>query len=79
MLLSESPPTPDLLSRLPVVGPVSRAVGQETNLIFYLMVTGKRPFKGDTVSTICYHIVHSAPEPIPSASSRQATPASVRK
>ena len=38
MLLSESPPTPDLLSRLPVVGPVSRAVGQDTNLIFYLMV-----------------------------------------
>ena len=38
MSLSESLPTPGLLSRLPVVGPVSRAVGQDTNLIFYLMV-----------------------------------------
>jgi len=33
-------------------------------VIFYLMVTGKRPFKGDTITTICYHIVHSEPEPI---------------
>jgi serine/threonine-protein kinase len=35
-------------------------------VIFYLMATGRRPFKGDTVSTICYHIVHSPPEPISS-------------
>lgn len=34
-------------------------------VVFYLMVTGKRPFKGDTISAICYHIVHSAPEPLP--------------
>jgi serine/threonine-protein kinase len=34
-------------------------------VVFYLMVTGKRPFKGDTISAICYHIVHSPPEPVP--------------
>lgn len=34
-------------------------------VVFYLMVTGRRPFKGDTISAICYHIVHSAPEPLP--------------
>jgi serine/threonine protein kinase len=34
-------------------------------VVFYLMVTGRRPFKGDTVSSICYHIVHSPPEPLP--------------
>ena len=34
-------------------------------VVFYLMVMGKRPFKGDTISAICYHIVHSPPEPVP--------------
>jgi len=34
-------------------------------VVFYLLVTGKRPFKGDTVSSVCYHIVHSVPEPVP--------------
>ena len=38
MSLSESLPSPGLLSRLPVIGPVSRAVGQDINLIFYLLV-----------------------------------------
>jgi hypothetical protein len=28
-------------------------------------VTGRRPFKGDTVSSVCYHIIHSSPEPVP--------------
>ena len=35
-------------------------------VVLYLMVTGRRPFKGDTVSSVCYHIVHSQPEPVPS-------------
>lgn len=34
-------------------------------VVLYLMVTGRRPFKGDTISAICYHIVHSPPEPVP--------------
>jgi serine/threonine-protein kinase len=31
-------------------------------VVFYLMVTGKRPFKGETISSVCYHIVHSSPD-----------------
>jgi serine/threonine-protein kinase len=34
-------------------------------VVFYLLVTGRRPFKGDTVSSVCYHIIHSSPEPVP--------------
>ncbi len=34
-------------------------------VVFYLLLTGRRPFKGDTISSVCYHIVHSAPEPVP--------------
>lgn len=34
-------------------------------VVFYLLVTGKRPFKGETISSICYHIVHSLPDPLP--------------
>ena len=34
-------------------------------VILYLLLTGRRPFKGDTISSICYHIVHSAPDPVP--------------
>lgn len=33
-------------------------------VVFYLLLTGRRPFKGDTVSSVCYHIIHSAPEPV---------------
>ena len=33
-------------------------------VVFYLLLTGHRPFKGDTVSSVCYHIVHSPPEPV---------------
>lgn len=33
-------------------------------VVFYLMLTGKRPFKGETISSICYHIVHSPPSEI---------------
>jgi hypothetical protein len=38
MSVSQSLPAPGLLSRLPLVGPISRAVGQDINLIFYLLV-----------------------------------------
>ncbi len=34
-------------------------------VVFYLLLTGHRPFRGDTVSSVCYHIVHSQPEPVP--------------
>jgi len=32
-------------------------------VVLFLMLTGKRPFVGDTISTVCYHIVHSPPQP----------------
>ncbi len=38
-------------------------------VVFYLMLTGKRPFKGETISSICYHIVHTVPDPLPEDSS----------
>ncbi len=31
-------------------------------VVFYLMLIGKRPFKGETISSVCYHIVHSSPD-----------------
>ena len=34
-------------------------------VVFYLMLVGRRPFKGDTISSVCYHIVHGQPEPLP--------------
>jgi predicted Ser/Thr protein kinase len=34
-------------------------------VLLYLLLTGRRPFKGETVSSICYHIVHSPVEPLP--------------
>lgn len=34
-------------------------------ICFYYALAGKRPFKGDTISSICYHIVHSPPLPLP--------------
>ncbi len=34
-------------------------------VVLYLMLTGKRPFRGDTVSSVCYHIVHGQAEPLP--------------
>lgn len=34
-------------------------------VVFYLMLTGKRPFKGETISSICYHIVHTVPDQLP--------------
>lgn len=38
MSLSETLPARGLMDRLPVVGPISRAVGQDTNVLFYLLV-----------------------------------------
>lgn len=32
-------------------------------VVLFLMLTGERPFRGDTISTVCYHIVHSPPQP----------------
>ncbi len=32
-------------------------------VVLFQVLSGQRPFKGDTVSTICYHIVHSSPQP----------------
>ncbi len=34
-------------------------------VVMYQMLAGQRPFRGDTVSTICYQIVHGHPEPDP--------------
>lgn len=34
-------------------------------VVFYLMLTGKRPFRGETISSICYHIVHTPPDTLP--------------
>ncbi len=34
-------------------------------VVFYLMLVGRRPFKGDTISSVCYHIVHGLAEPLP--------------
>jgi serine/threonine protein kinase len=32
-------------------------------VVFFEMLTGQRPFRGETVSSICYQIVHAAPKP----------------
>jgi eukaryotic-like serine/threonine-protein kinase len=32
-------------------------------VVLFEMLTGQRPFRGDTISTICYQIVHAAPKP----------------
>ncbi len=32
-------------------------------VVLFVMLTGERPFQGDTISTVCYHIVHSPPRP----------------
>ncbi len=34
-------------------------------VVFYLMLAGRRPFKGETISSVCYHIVHGEAEPMP--------------
>jgi hypothetical protein len=38
MSLSETFPARGLMNRIPVVGPISRAVGKDTDLVFYLLV-----------------------------------------
>ena len=32
-------------------------------VVLFEMLTGQRPFRGETISTICYQIVHAAPKP----------------
>ncbi len=34
-------------------------------VVLYLMVTGERPIQGDTISSICYQIVHEEPRSLP--------------
>lgn len=34
-------------------------------VVLYLMVSGQRPFQGETVSSVCYQIVHAPPKPLP--------------
>jgi len=36
-------------------------------VVLYVMLTGKRPFSGDTISSICYQIVHEEAQPLPAA------------
>jgi len=36
-------------------------------VVLYVLLTGKRPFSGDTISSICYQIVHEEPQPLPAA------------
>ena len=59
--------TPHFMSPEQVLGqPVDgRSDLFSLGVIFYLMLSGQRPFIGDTVSSICYHIVHSPPKPLP--------------
>jgi len=37
-------------------------------VVLYLMVSGQRPFQGETISSVCYQIVHAPPRPLPEAS-----------
>lgn len=32
-------------------------------VVLYTMLSGQKPFKGETISTVCYHVVHSPPQP----------------
>ncbi|MEJ2422349.1 MAG: serine/threonine-protein kinase [Acidobacteriota bacterium] len=32
-------------------------------VVFYQMLAGKRPFRGESISAVCYQIVHGSPEP----------------
>lgn len=36
-------------------------------VVLYLMVSGQRPFHGETISSVCYQIVHAPPRPLPEA------------
>ncbi len=36
-------------------------------VVLYLMVSGQRPFHGETISSVCYQIVHAPPKPLPDA------------
>jgi serine/threonine-protein kinase len=34
-------------------------------VVLYLMISGQRPFHGETISSVCYQIVHAPPKPLP--------------
>jgi|WetSurMetagenome_2_1015567.scaffolds.fasta_scaffold15672_3 eukaryotic-like serine/threonine-protein kinase len=59
--------TPHYMSPEQVVGDAidGRSDLFSLGVVFYLLLTGRRPFKGDTITSVCYHIVHSPPEPVP--------------
>ncbi len=59
--------TPHFMSPEQVLGdPVDgRSDIFSLGVVFYQLLAGRRPFKGDSISSVCYHIVHSPPEPVP--------------
>ncbi|MEW6757408.1 MAG: serine/threonine-protein kinase, partial [Acidobacteriota bacterium] len=38
-------------------------------VVLYLMISGQRPFHGETISSVCYQIVHAPPKPLPEETS----------
>ncbi|MEW5765662.1 MAG: serine/threonine-protein kinase [Acidobacteriota bacterium] len=38
-------------------------------VVLYLMISGQRPFHGETISSVCYQIVHAPPKPLPDEAS----------
>ncbi|MGC8724184.1 MAG: protein kinase domain-containing protein [Acidobacteriota bacterium] len=61
--------TPNFMSPEQVLGQAldGRSDLFSLGVVYYLMLTGDRPFKGEEVSAICYNVVHS--EPVPPVSS----------
>ena len=61
--------TPNFMSPEQVLGQAldGRSDLFSLGVVYYLMLTGERPFKGEEVSAICYNVVHS--EPVPPVSS----------
>ncbi len=73
--------TPHFMSPEQVLG---EAVDGRSDLfslgvVLYLMVTGERPFQGDTISSICYQIVHEEPRPRPATDGLRPEVAAILK